>query len=230
MTGSITSEIQKLSPSALIELFVLDLGKQGGGTFRFHAGTNELRGDVVWQGNTYIHLPIEASGFDKRATGALPRPTVSVSNINGIMGAQAREYGDFLGCKLTRKRTFARFLDAVNFTSGNADAAPDQELPDEIWYFDRKATENTMVLTYELSSALDMAGVRLPRRQIIQNCCAWRYRSPECGYAGGPVATELDVTTADPALDRCSKSLTGCKKRFTDILPFGGFPGCGLVR
>lgn len=230
MTGSIASEIQKLSPSALVDLYVVDLSKYGGGLFRFHAGTNELGGDVVWQGQTYIRLPIEVKGFEARTTGALPRPTISISNISGIMAAAARDYGGFLGCKLVRKRTFARFLDAVNFTSGNASADPTQALADEVWFFDRKVSENAMVLTYELSSALDLAGVRLPRRQIIQNCCAWTYRSAECGYAGGAVAKDDDTPTTDLAQDRCSKSLTGCKKRFSGTLPFGGFPGCGLVR
>lgn len=232
MTATIASEIQLLSPTAMMELFVLDLGRRGGGAFYFHAGTNELNGDVVWQGQTYVRMPISATGFDKRSTGALPRPVIQVSNINGIMGAQARDFGDFLGCKLTRKRTFARFLDAVNFTNGNLEAAPDQALLDEVWFFDRKSNENATLLEFELASAMDMQGVMLPRRQIIQNCCAWVYRSPECAYAGPAVAKVDDTPTTDMTLDKCSKKLSGCKLRNgpNGILPYGGFPGCGLVR
>ncbi|GAC1315506.1 MAG: phage minor tail protein L [Collimonas sp.] len=228
---TIQSEIQSLSPSALIELFVLDLGKQGGGVFHFHAGTNELSGDVVWQGQIYARFPIEATGFDKRSTGALPRPVVKVSNAQGLMGAQARQFGYFLGCRFIRKRTFARFLDAVNFASGNPQADPNQALPDDIWIIDRKANENPTQMEFELASALDMQGVALPRRQMIQNCCAWVYRSPECGYAGGAVAKEDGTATADLTLDLCGKRLTDCKLRFgTGVLPYGGFPGCGLVQ
>ena len=49
---SISSEIQKLAPSSVIELFVLDLALFGQGPVRFHAGTNALQQRVVWQGNS----------------------------------------------------------------------------------------------------------------------------------------------------------------------------------
>ena len=51
------------------------------------------------------------------------------------------------------------------------------------------------------------------------------------GYTGGPVADAGGNTTSNPALDVCGKQLTDCKLRFGDdaILPFGGFPGCGLT-
>ncbi|EMU3266937.1 TPA: phage minor tail protein L, partial [Shigella sonnei] len=50
----IKADIQSLSPSALIELFVLDMSNTtSGGKLFFHAGTNELMQPVVWQGVTY---------------------------------------------------------------------------------------------------------------------------------------------------------------------------------
>ena len=59
---AITTEIQKLSPSAVIELFVMDLTLFNEGVVRFHAGTNELRRQVVWQGNIYEPFPVQAEG------------------------------------------------------------------------------------------------------------------------------------------------------------------------
>src|SRR5260364_95548 len=50
------------------------------------------------------------------------------------------------GCRLIRKRTFARFLDAVNFPEGNPEADPNQHFSDEIWCVDRKAAENAVYL------------------------------------------------------------------------------------
>lgn len=72
----------------------------------------------------------------------------------------------------------------------------------------------------------------LPRRQCVQNVCPWQYRSAECGYTGGAVADKNDQATTDVAQDRCGKRLTSCRLRFGAFaeLPFGGFPGCGLVR
>jgi lambda family phage minor tail protein L len=232
MSNTFTTEVQSLAPSALVELFEIDLSKYSAGFLRFHAGTNALNTDVTWQGNVYTRFPIEATGFDRRSNGTLPRPVVRASNIQGLLASTARVNSYYLGCKFTRKRTYARFLDAVNFAAGNPTADINQHFPDEIFFIDRKASETPLLIEWELASAFDIQGVQLPRRQIIQNCCAWTYRSPECGYAGGAVADTLDNPTADPALDRCGKRLQSCKLRFgaNSTLNFGGFPGVGLIK
>src|SRR6266542_2568037 len=155
---TIQPEIQKLSPSALVELFELDLRMRGGEVLRFHAGVNTLGQDVVWQGHPYIRLPIEAEGFERRGQGALPRPRLKVANIGGLLGAEACAFDDFVGCRLLRKRTFARFLDAVNFSEGNPEADPHQHFPDEIWCVDRKTAENAVYLEFELAASIDLPG------------------------------------------------------------------------
>lgn len=228
---SIASDIQKLEPGALVELFVVEV--PGGDTLRFHAGTNALDGDVVWQGNTYTRFPVMAEGFEKSGKGSLPRPKIKVANITGLIGALARENDDLVGARITRKRTFARYLDAVNFPGGvNPSADPLSEFPDEIWSVDRKSSENAVFVEWELAAAIDLAGVALPRRQVIQNVCPWRYRSTECGYTGGAVADLTDAATSDLSADACGKRLTSCKLRFGQYgeLPFGGFPAAGLIR
>jgi lambda family phage minor tail protein L len=229
---TIATEIQLLAPTSLIELFALDLGKYGGPVLRWHSGTNELQSDVVWQGQTYSRFPVESSGFDKRSGGTTPRPTLKASNTQGILAAQARAYADFMGCKVNRKRTFARYLDAVNFASGNPAADINQAFPDDIFYVDRKSSENPLYIEWELAAAFDMTGVQLPRRQVIQNCCAWIYRNAECGYTGGAVAAEDGTATTVLASDKCGKRLSDCRLRFPTpaTLPFGGFPGTGLIR
>lgn len=224
---TIKSEIQSLSPSAEIELFVFDSTMLPGGDItRFHAGTNELLQPVVWQGNTYSPIPVEASGFDIQTKGTLPRPRFKVANVAGAFSALALEFDDLIGCKVTRKRTYQRYLDAVNFTDGNATADPNQYLPDDLWHVERKVSENRYLVEWELSSAFDLQGVMLPFRQVIQNSCPWQYRSAECGYTGVNYFTTMDVGCAQGS-DRCGKRLNSCKIRFgaAAVLPFGGFPG-----
>lgn len=209
-------------------MFVLDASNLvGGSVMRFHAGTNGLQQPVVWQGQTYIPLPIEAEGFDISSQGTLPRPKMRVANVQGMFSAAAAENEDLVNCKVTRKRTFARFLDAVNFPSGiNEDADPNQELPDDIYYVEQKTNENRYVVEWELSSAFDLFGVQLPRRQVIQNTCMWRYRSPNCGYIGTGYFDAND-RPCSANLDVCGKRLTSCRIRFgtSNALPYGGFPG-----
>lgn len=67
----------------------------------------------------------------------------------------------------------------------------------------------------------------------MSNVCPWAYRGPECGYTGGPVADVNDEATSNPALDDCSKRVSGCRLRFGSDpagLPYGGFAAAGLTR
>lgn len=228
MSG-ISAELQSLEPTALIELFELHSPSK---IYRFHAGTNELFGPIVWRGEEYTPFPIQAEGFDVKSDGTVARPKLRVANIDGTV-SQILLLEDVTGYKVTRRRTMAKFLDAVNFTSGqNPNADPESEFPQDVFYISQKTAETRAVVEFELTSALELDGVMLPRRQIIQNACCWRYRSSECGYTGGPVATIHDVLTPDASKDQCGKRLSSCKLRFGTYasLPFGGFPAAGLFR
>ena len=229
------SELQAIAPSAIVELFELQLNTaiQGNSTlYRFHAGINLTggNGDVVWAGNAYNKFPIEADGFEYSGNGQLPRPKIRVSNILGTITAIILTT-PLEGAKVTRIRTMARYLDAVNFAGGvNPYGTPDPaaEWPREVYYIDRKSTETRDVVEFELAAAFDLQGVRAPKRQCISNICQWVYRSAECSYSGTSYFTENDVATT-LANDVCGKKLSSCKARFgaTAQLPFGSFPGVG---
>lgn len=224
---TVSAEIQSLSPSSIIEMFILDTSTLGGDVYRFHAGTNGLQQPLVWKGETYMPLPIEAEGFDVSTQGTLPRPKLRVANIQGLFSNLVMEEGDLVGCAVTRKRTFARFLDAVNFPGGvNPSADPNQEFADDLYYIEQKTAETRYVVEWELSSAFDLIGIQLPRRQLIQNTCMWRYRGPECGYSFYAYFDQNDNPVDDPSRDVCGKRLSSCKCRFgNNPLPFGAMPG-----
>jgi lambda family phage minor tail protein L len=217
------SDLQAIAPSAVIELFELELNTLQHGTteiYRFHAGTSlNANGEVVWNGQNYLRFPIEGEGFEYSGNGQLPRPKVRVSNILGTITALLLSLPDGLeGAKLTRIRTLARYIDGGNFPGGtNPYGTPDPtaEFPREIYYVDRKTVETRDVVEFELAAAFDLAGVRAPKRQCIANMCQWVYKSTECSYAGG--------------LPTCTKTLDDCKAHFgaTADLPFGSFPGVG---
>lgn len=221
MTQTPITEAYQPSPTAIIELFELELFAAQHGvtqTYRFHAGTNLVdNGDVTWNGATYQRLQLEAEGFEWTGTGQLPRPTLRVVNVMGTITALLATLPDGLeGARVTRIRTFARFLDAVNFPGGvNPYGTPSaQELPREVYYIDRKAAENQQVIEFELAAVFDLAGVMLPRRRVSDNLCGWVYRGAECGYTGN--------------LPTCAKTLVDCKAHFPGAdLPFGAFPGVG---
>jgi lambda family phage minor tail protein L len=234
--SSVFQELQALAPNAIIELFELSLVAALHGTsdtYYFHAGVNAaVSGNIVWNGNTYVRLPIQAEGFEYNNGGTLPRPTLTVANLGGeisalLLSVNAFTVGNDLGgAQVRRVRTLRKFLD------GEATADPNAKLPDEVWYIDRKATENRDVIQWELASKFDLAGVMLPKRQIIANICQWEYRSGECGYTGSNYWNAADQSVGTLAADRCGKRLSSCKLRFgaTAELPFGSFPGAGLTQ
>ena len=179
-SSAIVSNLQNTNPSAIIELFTLQLDNSLHGAttiYRFHAGSSlKDNGELVWAGNTYQRFPIKAEGFAFRQ-GQLPRPTLTVSNALGTITAilaavNATTAGnDLTGATVTRIRTLARFIDAVNFPSNvNPYGTPDPtaEFPQEIYKIDRKSAENREVVQFELAAVFDLAGIRAPNRQCTR--------------------------------------------------------------
>ena len=386
----ISTDVQKLQAGSIIDLYEIDATAIGGTVLRWCSDVNELNTDIVWQGETYTRFPIIVDGFARSGRGTQPRPTIKASNVAGVLGALVREFNDLVGAKFTRKRTFVKYLDAVNFAADydksvnrervnlldwseefnnsvwrqavtvvpdvllapdgtltadstdktiannfelrqvitgqlinteytfsvflkkwnydsarvtlsndtgnvgiasqdcdlsseewerfsvsgttnssstnvrvsihgwghttdayawgaqlelgsvattyqsvghgegeNPQADPNVGFADEVWYVDRKASEDGIFISFELASAMDLTNAKLPKRQITQNTCAWQYRSAECSYSGGAVANIMDVATAVLDDDVCGHRVESCKLRFGDNaeLPYGGFPG-----
>lgn len=388
--ASITTTIQQLAPSAVIEMYQLDLTSVGGPILYYHGGTSGTYESIVWQGQVYYAFPVQTTGFEWNGRGQLPRPKIQVANVTGAITALILLYGDLIGCKVTRKRTFAQFLDSINFpqstnlllwsnqmnqseswltyncsvvanagadpfgsntaneivrtatgndylyqsvamasalnkftfsiwlqsgtmtgnvllrlrdgnqteyanvsiattptwtrysvtaqfpagaafgvyiyidpandvgaagdtfyaygaqleiagtpsayqptTNGvNPSADPTAEFPDDIFFIEQRTVENRNVVEFQLAAAFDFQGFQLPRRPIIQNVCAWIYRSSECGYTGTAYFDANDNPVPTAAQDVCGKRLSSCQARFggNNPLPFGGFPAAGLTR
>ena len=179
-SSAIVSNLQNTNPSAIIELFTLQLDNSLHGAttiYRFHAGSSlKDNGEIVWAGNSYQRFPIQAEGFAFRQ-GQLPRPTLTVSNALGTITAillsvnTTTAGNDLTGATVTRIRTLARFLDAVNFPGDiNPYGTPDNtaEFPQEIYKIDRKSAENRDIVSFELAAVFDIAGIRAPQRQCTR--------------------------------------------------------------
>lgn len=231
----IVSELQKPAPSAIIELFQLELVQRLHGsseTYYFHSGSRptDPKGGVFWAGKQYLRFPVETDGFEYNGNGQLPRPKLRISNVLNTMSAilltiNAQSPGnDLTGAKLTRIRTLAKFLDAANFPGNvNPYGTPDPtaELPREVYYIDRKTAETKQFVEFELAAAFDLAGVRAPRRQCIANLCQWEYRGAECGYTGsaGFDANDNPITLITPPNFTGGSSTIGVNA----VLNVGGF-------
>ena len=183
------SELQSINPSSIIELFTLELFNNLHGSndvLRLHSGTKmNTNTDIVWQGNSYQKFPIEASGFEFTSRGQIPRPTMQIANLIGldkdnkvltmsdlmVLVNLTTPQNDLIGTKVTRIRTLASSLDAVNFEGNtNPFGTPSaDELPQEIFFIDRKVNENRLFVEFELVSELDLAGLKIPKRQVLRS-------------------------------------------------------------
>ena len=234
--SSIYADLSGLAVDAIIELFELHYDNTLHGStdvLRWHAGVNaDATGNIAWNGNDYVRLPVQAEGFEYTNTGTLPRPTLSVANLDSavtalLLGVNLTTPGnDLTGAKVKRIRTLKKFLD------GESAADPYATFPVEEWFIDRKATESRDVVSFELASKFDLSNKQLPNRQVVANICQWQYRSSECSYAGSDYFDVNNNSVGTLAQDACGKRLSSCKKRFGENgeLPFGSFPGAGLIR
>ena len=178
VNSAVFSDLQSINPSAIIELFTLQLSTalHGANTiYRFHAGSNlKANGQIRWQDNFYLRFPIQASGFAFQR-GQLPRPKIIISNATGLISSillsvnETTAGNDLTGATVTRIRTLAKFLDKENFIN-NTNPTEDKtaEFPREIYAIDRKATETREVVEFELAAPTDLAGVRIPKRQCTR--------------------------------------------------------------
>ena len=231
----VSEEIQKLEPSALIELYELTYTTTVNGidtVIRYHAGTNELKTNIVFNGNTYSAVPAQVTGFDKKTQGTLPRPKFTVANVDNALSTFIQLYNPLQG-QLQRIQTYKKFLDSESTADPTAIVTTD-----DIWYIDRISAENPQFVEFELSPKINLQNLRIPRRQITEHC-PWEYRGEECGYTGNRCFTVNDeritggTLASRKALDKCGHKYSSCLKRFPKgdggsadepiPLPFGGF-------
>ena len=191
------SELQKINPSTIVELFQLELNTtiHGSNTkYYFHNGTNNNENsNVIFDNIEYTKMPIEADGFEFNGK-QLPRPRLTISNILGTFTTILLTLPQGLeGAKVTRIRTLERYIDNTNFTGGqillengsnllledgnaidmesgiNPFGTPDPTatFDEQIFIIDRKSTENRDIVEFELAATYDIQGVRLPKRQVL---------------------------------------------------------------
>ncbi len=121
-------ETTRLTQSAQAVLWEIDLTEVGGERYFFCNEQNEKGEPVTWQGRQYQAYPIQGTGFELNGKGSSARPTLTVSNLHGMVTGMAEDLQSLVGGTVVRRKVYARFLDAVNFVNGNSDADPEQEV------------------------------------------------------------------------------------------------------
>ena len=173
----IAKSLQKQDPgSELVILYELEYGTNS--KAYFFAGLNENTSAVQFRetGGTvrsYTAIPIRAEGFEINSDGAHSRPELTIGNIgntlSGAIGNTPLE--DLVGKRLTRRTTLRKYL-----ADGSGDATPPIEYPKVTYILDQLKARTPISVTYELAAPFDVAGVTLPKRQVIAGACPFRYK------------------------------------------------------
>lgn len=233
VTEPVRSSIQRLEQDAVVSLYELDATVFGAQLVYF--SPTLIDGEVAsFGGKKYIPLPITADGFEWSGSGTLPRPTLSVTAQDLSFLSLVLSSGDLVGAPVTRIRTYRKHLD------DGSDPDTSATFPVDHYVVERKASQNSKVIQFELSVRMDQEGRQIPARQVLRDTCTHRYRfydgtsysyaGATCPYAG---LGEWGVDgQAAPNADSCGKRLSDCKKRFgaAGVLPFYGFPGVGRYK
>jgi lambda family phage minor tail protein L len=210
-----------------IDLFELDISvlvPPGSPDQRLYHFTNwtEDGQPVVFRGIEYTPIPLESKGFEQGGSSQLGRPTITVSNVGLAITQLSNTYSDLVGATVRRTRTLTTYLD------GQPSADPEAYWGPDIYVVEQKASENKLVVQYQLAVPFDLEGCTLPARRLLREQCSWVYRSGiGCSYTGTQYWDANDQPVATAAQDVCGKRLTSCRLRFAGEpgLPFGGFPG-----
>ena len=218
----------------VIDLFTLDIttllpaGSSDQAIYRFCNWSQVNGTDIVYQGNTYTALPLEANGFELNTKGQLARPTLTFANVGLAITALTNTYEDMVGATVQRIRTLSTYLDGAPGADPDAYWGPDE------WIVEQKSNETKLSVSFQLAIPFDLEGRSLPGRRLLREQCQWVYKSAECGYSGGAVADIQDRLTTDPdydGTDNCGKRLSSCELRFPPNndagVPFGSFPSIG---
>jgi len=227
--------MSQLVTEGVITLFQLDT-RPLGGPIHYFTSAEDLTTQILWGGELYVALPMEASGFEMTTRGAIPTPTIMISNLYGAGNLLLSTYKGLLGAKIIRILTLRRFLDDGSSPDANAYITRD------VYVVSQKTTHNAVAIAFKLASAMDHEGTLLPRRLILRDICthvyriwnpaigAFDYSKASCPYAGNWFS-DANNTPGAPQQDQCSRTIVGCSQRFGgQVLPARFFPGVGRVK
>ncbi len=155
------NECTRAEQSASVVLWEIDLTEVGGERYFFCNEQNEKGEPVTWQGRQYQPYPIQGSGFELNGKGTSTRPTLTVSNLYGMVTRMAEDLQSLVGGTVVRRKVYARFLDAVNFVNGNSDADPEQEVISR-WRIEQCSELSAVSASFVLSTPTETDGAVFP--------------------------------------------------------------------
>lgn len=189
-----TTEKNSLTPSQVIHLYEIEYSSGGNLYWKYFTNYDS---DIVFPasgGQTYQKCPVSHSALSSNRDGQVDQVTISVANVDRVIGSYMEECGGFRGRKINVKTVFADLLDDE-----------DAYIQEKCLIDSGSVGEDTCQLM--CTSRMDVMNVVIPRNRFL-NMCRWQFKSTECGYSGGELL--------------CNKTFTRCRE-LDNQERYGGF-------
>lgn len=197
----------------------------------------------VWRLQTYKPANFELSGINIQANGQMPEPTLQIQceapTANNLLGFMMTPGASILGARVSRY-----IINADHLDNGKSPSSDPNDFILQRFFIVQKSDQLRHSVTFKLSPAmgLDRLNDNINRSLSTTQCnkkyrvwniakagfdyvpvadggCEWgqtgeQTNFPYCSSWGTPYFDQSDNQVTDPAKDRCSLSVVGCKKRF----------------
>ena len=223
MSDVVATDVQSLEvTSGLISLYEIQIGAGSNNTLYFHSEKDledgDTNKDIIFDGNTYVTLPIMLDGIEMKTDGAIARPTVQIANVESILKTTSNTFKtqmtdgtwdasidgdvilasnfqleDLIGARFTRRRTLEKYCGS---------GVTPQEFNTDTYIIDRISSKNFMFVELELAAPIDLAGVRIPNRTVIGKYCPWVYQGwrqtdPDAGACYWKLSKQVKDTSGE---------------------------------
>ena len=187
MTNLIVTDAQQLEVSSpILDLYELQIGIGTNNTLFFHSAKDLDNGtvsnDLIFDGNTYVSLPIIMDDIEKQSSGAMNRPKLTIANVESMIKAGSDfktemdkdswngtvdgvlvdsdtfKFEDLIGQRVTRRRTLEKYtgLNTVPY-----------EFDSETFIIDRIAAKTAILCELELASPAAVSYTHLTLPTIL---------------------------------------------------------------
>lgn len=211
------------------KVLLFTLTSKFGDKYRFSSSQNEkMEPFIYFDGDKYDTMvadykrETQTRDSDMRAEISVHNaPFTDEKGIKTTLSRIAESEKWFYNWSLEVRDVDQRYLDALNFESGENEEADGLQGITQTWTIQKVKALTSMVMTFELGDP--MGDLRLPKgTKIYSNICPYQYRGPHCGYTGPAVADKNNKPTTDILKDKCSNTMAGCAFR---LLPDGSYRG-----
>ncbi len=163
------NECTRAEQSASVVLWEIDLTEVGGERYFFCNEQNEKGEPVTWQGRQYQPYPIQGSGFELNGKGTSTRPTLTVSNLYGMVTGMAEDLQSLVGGTVVRQG-LRPFSGCGELRQRKQLCRSEQEVISR-WRIEQCSELSAVSASFVLSTPTETDGAVFPGRIMLANTC-----------------------------------------------------------